>query len=224
MELKRLLSALLRKWWLIAILAIIGGGFGAYVVYSNSVSVYSANASLYIMNRDKVQQAGQTLDSSDLNLSRQIVQDYSQIIQSRMVTSEVVRRLKTSYISESYINSVVSVGMQDGSNILTISVEDTDPQMAMNIANTTSMVFVEKMNELTNSNNVGILDKAQLPGDPIPTNSGQKIPLGVIAGIAIGVAAIYIKESFDTTIRSVEEVESGLELQVIGIIPEHAIK
>lgn len=224
MEIKRLCNALLRKWWLIAILAIIGGGLGAYAALNNSASVYSANTSLYVMNRDKIQQPGQALNTEDLNLSRQIIQDYSEIIRSRMVTSEIVRRLKNNYISEAYINTVVSIDMQDGSNILTISAEDTDPQTAMDIANTTSMVFVEKMNELTNSNNIGILDKALLPRYPIPTNSKQRIPLGALVGLSIGIAIIYVRESFDTTIRSAEDIQNGLELNVIGIIPEHAIK
>ena len=41
---------------------------------------------------------------------------------------------------------------------------------------------------------------------------------GLVVGI-IGVVVVFIKFYFDTTVKSSEEVESKLNLPVIGIIP-----
>lgn len=224
MELRRLFNGLLRGWWIIVILGIIGGCFGVYITSRNTGSLYNADSTLYIMNRDKVLITGQSLDSNDIYVSRQLVQDYSQIIKSRLVTAEVVRRLKNLNISEETLNSIVNVGIQTDSNILTISATWTDPESAMVISNTMSRVFVEKMNALTNSNIIGVLDEAQLPQFPTGTNGNQKIPIGILVGMIIGFSIIYVKEIFDTTVRSAEEIEEGLELNIIGIIPVHAIK
>jgi capsular polysaccharide biosynthesis protein len=222
-DIQRLFYAILRKWWLILILALLGGSIATYLV-KKTVPMYLANSTLYLMNRDKVLMTGQSLDTNDLNLSRQIGQDYSEIIQSRMVTTEVLRRLKNSNLNDNVLNSIVSVSFQTNSNILVISTVYTDPRTAADVNNTICQVFVDKVNALTNSNNVGILDQAQIPQYPVSNSSTIKLLVGIIAGIAIGFVIIFMKEMFDTTIRSVEDIEHGLELEVIGIIPEHAIK
>lgn len=240
MDTRCLFYSLLRGWWIIAILAIIGGCIGLYTVSGNSVYMYKANSTLYIMNRDKVLVVGKSLDLNDINVSRELVQDYSEIIKSHMVTSEAISRLKNANISkvtseaisrtkninisEDTLNSIVNVGIQTDSNILTISAIWSDPETAMAICNTMSRVFVEKMNTLTNSNIVGVLDEAGLPQYPLGTNDNKNIPLGILAGMAIGVSIIYVREMFDTTVRSVEDIEEGLELNIIGIIPVHSIK
>lgn len=222
MEVKRLFYAFLRKSWIMLILAILGGALSAYLFIYKAVPMYQADSTLIIMNQDKLR-SGQ-FNYSDLNLSRQLVQDYSEIIKSREITSEVVSRLKDSYITQDILNSVVNVGFQKDSSILLISTVWSDPETAALITNTMSKVFVDKMRVITNSNDISILDKAQIPRSPLPNKGMKMILIGILTGLAIGFGIIYMIELFDTRIRAVEDVEYVLKLNVIGLIPEHTIK
>ena len=47
----------------------------------------------------------------------------------------------------------------------------------------------------------------------------KQIVIGAFIGGVIGVVIVFIKFYFDTTVKSSEEVESKLNLPVIGIIP-----
>lgn len=223
MDIKRMWDTLLRKAWLVALLAVAGGILAGVYVALTTAPVYQANSTLFVMNRDKLEMTGQTLDSSDIYFSQQLIVTYGAIIQSRLVMSEAVRRLNINGLSEATLNSVVSVGNTKESSLLNISAVWNDPQTAALICNTVSEVFAEKVNELTNSNNVGIVDKA-LPGQPLPSNSIQKILIGIILGLMLGMGVVYAISEFDPAIRYAGDIEEGLGLRVIGIIPEHSIK
>lgn len=67
---------------------------------------------------------------------------------------------------------------------------------------------------------VTIIEPAQIPTRP--TNA-PNLPLnaflGVLMGSMVGLVAAFLKESFDTSIGTIEEVESYLKVPVLGVIP-----
>lgn len=224
MDIKRMWDTLLRRTWLVALLAVAGGILAGLYVVITSAPMYQANSTLFVMNRDKMEMTGQALDSSDIYFSQQLIITYGSIIQSRLVMSEAVNRLNIPGLSEAALNSVVSVGNTKESNLLNINVVWNDPQTAALICNTVSEVFAEKVNELTNSNNVDIVDKALVPDNPLPNHSIQKIFIGIVMGFMLGFGIVYVMSEFDSTVRYAGDIEDGLGLRVIGIIPQHSIK
>ncbi len=64
-----------------------------------------------------------------------------------------------------------------------------------------------------------ILDSARLPQKPISPDMKKLFLLFVAAGLGIGGGIIFLFEYFDNSFRSPDEVESVLELQVLGTVP-----
>lgn len=223
MEIRRLLFAIARKWWLIVLLVLLGGGVGLLRMFS-AKPMYQADTALYIMNRDKVLMTGQSLNSQDITASQQIVQQYSDIVNSRSVISAVLNDVKNYNLTENEIKSMISIDSSKNSGILTIGAVSLDPNVAAAVANATGQEFSNEMQQLTNTNNIGVLDAAQVPKYPVPNNGSKIILLGILAGLLVAFGIIYIIEYFDTTVRSVEDIERGLKVRVIGIIPEHDIR
>ncbi|MEN6461379.1 MAG: Wzz/FepE/Etk N-terminal domain-containing protein [Syntrophomonas sp.] len=223
MDIKQLYDGIIRKVYFMIGLAVVGGGIAGALCIFMSVPVYQANSSLYVMNRDKIIQTGQ-MDAGDLTLSHQLAQDYCEIVHSRSVISEVAQRLKMDGITEEVLNSAVTVSNQKDSSILTVSATWSDPQIAARLCNTTSSVLADKINELTRSNNVGILDQAEVPHYPMSNNLVMRILIGVLIGLMLGFGIIYTLTLFDTAVHAVEDIENGLGLKVMGIIPEHSIR
>lgn len=224
MEIKRLYCTLLHKIWLMLLLAILGGSFAYYFNVFRAVPIYQTDSTLYFINRDKNFQTGQPLNDGDLDLSHQLAQDGTEIIHSRLVISEAIRRLQIKGITETTLKSAVTVRSQKDSSILTISVVWTDPKTAALLCNTISNVLVDKINQLTNGNNVNVLDQAQVPSYPMRNSSTQKIIIGILTGLMLGFGIAYLIALFDTTIYSLEEIENVTRLKVIGIIPERSLK
>jgi len=222
MEIRRYFEALIRKWWLIAILVGLGG-LVSYLSVVLAPPMYKADTTLYIMNRSKVLTTGQSLSSQDLVVSQLLVKQYTGVIYSRSVIAAVAKALTNQNVAEADILSMISLTSETDSNILTISAQWYDPLVAAEVANNTGKEFVNQIGKLTNSENISILDEAAVPVLPVSNRISLKILLGFLAGLIIAAGSIYVMEYFDTTVRSAEDIEKGLGLRVIGIIPEYDI-
>ena len=70
------------------------------------------------------------------------------------------------------------------------------------------------------TNNVFIVDRAEVPTSPSSPNIPRALLLSLAVGLGVGVAAAYLLEQFDDTVRSAEEIERTTGLATLGIIPK----
>lgn len=219
MDLKRIFYSVTRKWWLVLILAVLSGGIGYYLNIFSYQPMYKADTTLYVLNKDKVL-AGEALDTYDLAISQKLIAQYSGIFYSRSVTSEAANDLENFKIPHTMLAKMVRISSEEESNLLIIEAVAPDPEFSAAAANVMANQFITKIRTLTNSNYIGILDRAEVPVSPIPNNALLKTILFIFGGLVIALGIIYVIEYFDTTVRSAENVEDHLKLRVIGIIPE----
>lgn len=69
------------------------------------------------------------------------------------------------------------------------------------------------------SNNVTIVDRADVPGTPSSPNLTLNVLLAFVLGVIVAAAAVALKEFLDDAIRSPEDVEKKLGLPLLGLIP-----
>src|SRR5262249_12272374 len=69
------------------------------------------------------------------------------------------------------------------------------------------------------TNNISIVDRAQLPGGPFSPNLKKSLLKWLGLGLVAAVFAIMLLELLDDTFKSPEEIEEMLGLVVLGIIP-----
>jgi succinoglycan biosynthesis transport protein ExoP len=67
--------------------------------------------------------------------------------------------------------------------------------------------------------NITIVDPARSQSVPVRPKRGSNLALGMLFGIFVGLAAAYIADSFDRTLRGPLEVEEITGTPVIGVIP-----
>jgi polysaccharide biosynthesis transport protein len=69
------------------------------------------------------------------------------------------------------------------------------------------------------TNNISVIDRAEIPGAPSSPKLTLNLLVSLLAGTMLGVAGAFGLEYLDDTFKSPEDVESGLAMPVIGIIP-----
>ncbi len=67
--------------------------------------------------------------------------------------------------------------------------------------------------------NISIIEPALRPLAPLPNKKRFKIFMAILLGITAGIGAAFLSELFDHSIGNAEELESSLNLPVLGSIP-----
>jgi len=74
----------------------------------------------------------------------------------------------------------------------------------------------------TGASNVMMVDRALMPGGPFRPSLRRNLMLGLIVGLGLGLAAIFLLEYLDRTLKTAEDVDRVLKLPVLAIVPDLA--
>lgn len=139
MEIKRYMALIWRWSWLIVVGIVVAGG-SAYLVSSNTTPVYRATARYLI---DEAPGAGSSNEYSQILTAQRLAQTYVQIITTNQVLEETIERLGLPF-TINQLKGMISVSAPQETQILTVSVEDTDRHRAADIANAIGTVFISQ--------------------------------------------------------------------------------
>jgi capsular polysaccharide biosynthesis protein len=215
-DLKELFHILLRRWWVLAVCSIVLSAAVGFWGYYNTIPVYEANTTLYIGKN--IEQSGQ-FSANDLYMGTMLIQDYQEIAKSRLVASSVISELGLKNMSTDQMAAKINVTPKNETRVIQISVIDTSPKMAMDITNKAAEVFQKKVIDIMQIENAQIIDKAELPRFPIPSNNSRNVAVAFVLGLAIGTGIIFLINFLDNTIKTPDDVKKYVDLPVIGTIP-----
>ncbi|NML04465.1 polysaccharide biosynthesis tyrosine autokinase [Sphingomonas sp. G-3-2-10] len=69
------------------------------------------------------------------------------------------------------------------------------------------------------TSNISVIDTAQTPGAPAKPDLFLNLAFALFAGLGIGALAAFVREHFDDAIRTPDEVQRKLGLQLLGVTP-----
>lgn len=120
----------------------------------------------------------------------------------------------------------IGVTAVEGSSITIISVADADPALAAALANSVVREFTRLAGETLNFTSIKVLTDAQSLANPVPINpkSNRILYAGFLAGLAIGIGLIFLRDSLDDSLKSGQEIEEVLGLQVLGQVSRMKVR
>lgn len=216
-DLREYLSIIKKKWFIMAILCAVC--VAASVVYSFFIAkpVYQAETTL-IVKTEKTEGTN-TVTSDQIKTTQQLAVTYGEIIKSRKVLDDVIKNLD---LDESYgqLSGKISVSTVSDTQIIKVSVQDTNKSNAAKIANEIPKVFAKEAIRIADANGVEVIDKAQTPVNPVSPNKKMNILIAGVLGVMIGLFIIFIIEFLNTKIKTPQDIEKELGLPLLGVIPE----
>lgn len=213
-DVKSIIKNLFKSFWLILLVASICGIGFFLKSYFTTVPMYSSTARVYTISADK----GGNSVYEDIMLSEELINDYEEIIKSRYVMETVVKEMKLQY-DASLLKEAVSVQAIEGTRIIEISVEDTDPLMARDLTNKVCEVAGERIVDVMNIEAINIIDEARIPESPYNNNVIADSIKGFILGAIIVCVIVVIVSIFDTSIKNEEDVLRMTGITALGAIP-----
>ncbi|PMC37580.1 capsular biosynthesis protein [Bacillus sp. UMB0899] len=208
-SLLELVDIIKKRLWLIIMITIVATTASGLVSYFLLTPVYQTSTELLV--KPKTEQ--NVIVQNDVSLNSQIINTYTEIIKSPAVLEEVSNELNLNRD----LSSQITVTTKNESQILLVTVNDTDPVLAKDIANTVASVFQRELVNIMNIDNVNILSKAE-DGKHVEPNPMLNMAIAFVVGLMIGVGLAFLLDYLDKTIKNEQDVERYLESPVLGSI------
>ncbi|MGG4466547.1 Wzz/FepE/Etk N-terminal domain-containing protein [Paenibacillus alvei] len=156
---------------------------------------------------------------NEVQTNVQLINTYNVIIKSASILNSVKNELDIN-MTVSELNDKISVESAENSQIMTVSVTDPDPVLALKIANKTAEVFEKEIKNLMKVDNVSVLPLAddQENQSPVSPNPPLIIAVAAVVGLIIGSILAFVLEYLNNTVETEQDVEKLLELPVLGSI------
>jgi capsular polysaccharide biosynthesis protein len=215
-SLRELMDTLKKRMKLILLITltaiIVSGGVSFFLL----TPIYQSSTQL-LVNQSKSEQPAYNPGEIQTNL--QLINTYNVIMKSPAILEKVISDLNLK-MTASELNGKLTVASEKDSQVINLSVQDTDPYKAAKIANKTAEVFQNEIVKIMNVDNVSILAKAEVGEEqsPIKPKPLLNVAIAMVVGLMIGVGLAFLLEFLDNTIKTEQEVEKLLELPVLGSI------
>lgn len=215
-SLQDLFKTIRKRLGLIALLTILAITIAGVISFIVLTPVYQTSTEI-LVNQSPAE-TGQ-LTNQNIQTDLQLINTYSGIIKSPAILDQVVEEMNLDMTTDQ-LTDKITVSNADQSQIVNITVQDEDPAMAVEIANTTASVFENDIQELMNVDNVTILSPAVLKENPSPVapNPMLNMAIAAVVGLMLGVGIAFLMEYLDTTMKDQQDIEDVLGLPLLGIV------
>ncbi|MEI6578964.1 MAG: polysaccharide biosynthesis tyrosine autokinase, partial [Eubacteriales bacterium] len=225
MDIRRIISMLLKRWPVIVITAFIGGLL--LWVYSSVyiTPIYSAQATM-IVNKSQYQASEQNQYTyNDLILTQKLVKSYIIIMTSEQNLELVKTELKSSKnldyeMPVSAIKSSLNIQGIGETEVLQITASNPNPRVAADIANALLKVSPATIIRVIKAGSAEVIDTATPPSQPVSPVVWQYGAIGAFLGLMLSVSLIFLRDFFDNTFKTEDDIRNVLELPVITSLPE----
>ena len=180
---------------------------------------YSSTTKVYVVNQKKDDKA---ITTQDVQLGSLLIKDYKEIILSNKVMEDSAEKSGLG-ITAKQLAGKVSVDAPKDTRIISITVRDKDPQVASQLANTVKEVSADQIKEVTKIDDVTTLEEAKAATAPSSPNIPKNAILATALGFIIAVAGVVLFELLDDRIKRAEDIEDGMGLVLLGVVPDTKI-
>lgn len=215
-SLQDLFKTMKKRMSLIISLTIIAVTLSGLVSFLFLTPIYQASTQILI-NQEKADVTA--FNSQDIQTNLQLINTYNVIIKSPVILSKVIEQLDLE-TTPTALNSKITVNNEQDSQVVNISVQDPNPSVAVDIANTTASVFQNEIVKLMKVDNVSLLTPAILAENPAPVKPDPILNMAIAAviGLMLGLGIAFLLDYLDTTVKSEQDIEELLNLPILGLI------
>jgi succinoglycan biosynthesis transport protein ExoP len=213
---------MLRKRWMLIVLFVLLGTGAGYGANALATPIYEAQTQLFV----SAQSADPTLADANQGglFTQQRVKSYAQIVNTPAVLGPVIAQLHLNVSTDQLAKQVSATAPLD-TVLINVAVDDPSASRARDIANAVSTQFAEQVRILETPVsggsapvNLTVVKQADLPASPVSPRTKVNLGLGVLLGLALGIGFAVLRDSLDTTIKRVEDLQKITGAGTLGMI------
>lgn len=221
-SLQEIAYALKKRWKLIALITIAATLVSAILSFFVIKPQYEAKTKLFIGKQETSQNAA-NYDNNDIMMYQKLMKTYAELAKTSDLVTKAVKSTKLDY-NQNQIKEILNnlnVTPSADTQILDLSFKGKNPEEVLKVTEAITDEFISESKELIPNGNVQVIQKPQLPENPVSPNKKLNILIAFVLGLMIGVGIVLLLEYLDNTFKSREELEKTLDLPIIGAIPDY---
>jgi capsular polysaccharide biosynthesis protein len=206
---------------LIISIIIVVCAFAGVLSSQYSRPVYQASSKIIVNKTNEVD--GQPLiDQGNLAVNIMLINTYKELIKTPPILERVIELHPELNVSMNELVRILKVTTVMGSQIMTISVQDTSYARASAIVNALTNVFKSEIPLIMRVENVEILSQANAANQSAPQETGlvYVLLISFIVSTTLALLIAFLLESFDRRMREAEDVEKLLGIPVMANVAE----
>ena len=168
-----------------------------------------------ILTKSNEAQTSTTITQNDILLNQKLVETYTKIIKSKLVLDQVISETGITYTAEE-LGQNVAVEAYENTEMLKISVTDSDPELSASIANSIAQVFSGEVAKIYQMNNISVIDIAQVPEEVSNNTLTRDFFIALFISIFGSIGVIFIIYYFDDSIKLTDDLEEEIGMPVIA--------
>ena len=216
-DLKELLGLFWSKKTQIILIILIFMLLGVIYTIGFVTPKYSSSTTLVLASNNN-QTTANTITATDITVNSKLVSTYSEIVKSKNIIRQVISNLGMK-LDEDDLRKNVTVSSVKDTELIEITVTNENPSYSAKIANEIAKVFIAKVKEIYNIENIQIVDEAEVETTPSNINHPKDVMIFTFIGVIVACGYVLIANMLDTTIKTAEEVERIFKMPVIATIP-----
>jgi len=209
--------------WLVAVISVLC----AAMVFAGTVFLitptYESAAMFYVNNSNlSLGDASLSISSGDLSTSRNLVDSYIVILNTRETLVDVI---DYAGVSRTYteLSSMLTAAAVNETEIFRVTVSSPDPYEAEKIADAIAHILPKRIGTIIDGTSAKVVDAAIVPTRPSSPNYVTNTVIGFLIGLIISIGAIALREIFDTTIRAEEDISDNCKYPILVSVPDMTV-
>ena len=175
--------------------------------------MYTSVTKMYVLAKDENSTTSSS-NYSELTAGSMLTKDYMELVKSRPVLEKTISVLNLK-MQPAELANMISVSTPTDTRIMTVSVESANPKQAKEIADAVREAVGVQIKEIMSVDSVNTVEEGNLPTSPSSPNTMKNMMLGGILGFVIAAGIITLIYLLDDTIKTPEDVENYLGLNVL---------
>ena len=219
-DIGRVFRAVMDNAWIVAIVAVVCAVLTFVGTFFFITPKYTSTAMFYVNNNSfSLGDASLSISSGDLTTSRNLVDSYLVILNTRETLNDVIDYAGAGR-SYSELKKMITSQSVNETEIFEVSVTSPSAQEAERLANAIAYILPKRIGTIIDGTSAKVVDAAVVPSRPSSPSYPKNTVVGFLLGFLLSVGVIALREIFDITIRSEEDVTQNCSHPILAAVPD----
>ncbi len=226
---KHIYTSVVKKWWIILLCMIIGGGCGLGLGIRADKPVYECKAN-YVLSYSGGDSVNQM--SSEYSFLSRILFNCTEVLSQNTFADIIAEEVNGStpedsddYISGDVISELITYSYDTHGTLIYVTVDTPNADLSYSIIN--SIIehlpdYIKDQYKLAGISSMvfSLINTPEKPEEPVKSTTRIMFTaIGIVAFAFICIAVIVFKALLDTRIKKEEDLKNHFNVPVLGVIP-----